>query len=266
MASSQAQVGESKLFEREPVVVVPVAVLAAISHEGAVGRQVPRGPPALSMEAWSSAAQEAGIATMDQASSSAGAVQNHKKMEMDQRAFGAINTTVVQGDPDGSEHGPVADPNRGVARDDRTFARSTAKLTPALFAEMTGGSFFFLGQLAPPDFDSGGLRGRAAGQDRRAGVANFCSTARTRLVRRTCRLLQVNWSVIAKWSLEVFGKGAGSSWAVLILPIEPSTDLECFGLCARQKVNSSVARYSVCDDMSFRICVKLADRDAQQFL
>ena len=64
----------------------------------------------------------------------------------------------------------------------------------------------------------------------------------------------MNWSVIAKWLLEVFGKGAGSSWAVLISPIEP--DLECFGFCAgSQKVYGSVARYSVCDHMSFRMIV-----------
>ena len=92
---------ESKLFVREPV-VVPVAALAAMSHEDAVGRQVPRGPPALSMEVWFSAAQEAGIAIMDQASSSTVAVQNRNKMEMEQRMFGAINTTVVEGGSDAS--------------------------------------------------------------------------------------------------------------------------------------------------------------------
>ena len=62
---------------------------------------------------------------------------------MAQRAFGAIaSAETVEGDSDDSAYGHVKDANRDVARDDRTFARSTAKLTPALFAEMTGGSGF----------------------------------------------------------------------------------------------------------------------------
>ena len=39
-----------------------------------------------------------------------------------------------------SSRGHVEDMSRDAARNDRTFARSTAKLTPALFAEVTGGS------------------------------------------------------------------------------------------------------------------------------
>ena len=115
-----------------------------MSHEGVVGRQILRGPPAFAMEAWSSAAQEAGIAIIDQsASSSAVALRQHNKIEMEQRAFGAIiSNEAVESDSDESAHGHVKDADRDAARDDRTFARSTAKLTLALFAEMTGGSGF----------------------------------------------------------------------------------------------------------------------------
>ena len=117
--------------------MVPVAALDAMSHEDAVGRQVPRGPPALSMEVWFSAAQEAGIAIMDQASSSTVAVQNHNKMEMEQRVFGTINTTVVEGGSDASEHGHVADPNLDAARDDRTFARAANLFDFVLLVQIT---------------------------------------------------------------------------------------------------------------------------------
>ena len=98
-------------------------------------------PLALAMDAWSSAAQEAGIAIADQPSgSSAVALRQRNKIEMEQRAFGAIaSTEAVASDSDESAYGHVKDATRDAAKDDRTFARSTAKLTPALFAEMTGG-------------------------------------------------------------------------------------------------------------------------------
>ena len=154
---------ESKLFVREPV-VVPVAALVAMSHEGAAGRQVPRGPPALSMEAWSSAAQEAGLAIADQpSSSSALALRQHNKIEMEQRAFGAIaSAETVEGDSDETAYGHVKDANRDAARDDRTFARSTAKLTPALFAEMTGGIWVRCSDYQVAAFHGRRLRGRGS--------------------------------------------------------------------------------------------------------
>ena len=57
------------------------------------------------------------------------------------KGFGAIaSSAMAEGDSDDSARRHVEDTSRDAARNDRTFARSTAKLTPALFAERTGGS------------------------------------------------------------------------------------------------------------------------------
>ena len=110
----------SKLLERAPE-IVPMEALAEMDHEQAI--PAPLGPPSLTAQAWSEAVAET------QGSGPGGVdVVAVVTFELEQRSL-----TTVHANPGAAGH--TADAERDQARLDRRFARSTAQLTPAIFAE-----------------------------------------------------------------------------------------------------------------------------------
>eukprot|EP00435_Cladocopium_sp_Y103_P002024 s1300_g1.t1 len=114
----------SKLFERAPELVAQKA-LAEMNHT--VSTPAPVGPPALTAEAWLRADLEVVDRHADRGSEELAAVRQHG-IELNVRSFDVRHTN--QG-----EAGHVVDEDRDKARMDRRFARSTAGLTPMVFAE-----------------------------------------------------------------------------------------------------------------------------------
>ena len=115
----------AKLFRRAPE-IVDQAALATMTHEPALARLAPQGPPVLTMEAWGAEqprqaleAQEPGDALV--------AAGRRAGQELATRAFSGVQERGM--------HGHVEDPERDQARMDRRFARSTAGLTPQVFVE-----------------------------------------------------------------------------------------------------------------------------------
>ncbi|CAE7794667.1 unnamed protein product [Symbiodinium sp. CCMP2592] len=99
---------------------------------------LPFGPPALSQGAWRQAAVSSDTAVPE---TSQIAVRNRNRAEMESRALApedrppAQPVDYDQNDEEGTR-GHMIDAARDDARQDRSFARSTAKLTPAQFAEL----------------------------------------------------------------------------------------------------------------------------------
>ena len=123
---------ESKLFGREPEIVATRA-LTEMSHDGAAVAAIPRGPPALAHDAWSAAADSANALADVLASSGEVAVRRRAQDELQACTFASAVDPINY---DQSNY--ISDPIRVQARDNRSFSRSTAKLTPQLFAELTG--------------------------------------------------------------------------------------------------------------------------------
>eukprot|EP00435_Cladocopium_sp_Y103_P046457 s699_g13.t1 len=97
------------------------------AHTG--GTTAPTGPPAPTGDAWLRSAMQVAEEAMDQPGSSAMvSVQQLVGRELNQRSF----ETRHEGEGRG---GHMVDEERDRARRDRRFARSTAQLTPGLFAE-----------------------------------------------------------------------------------------------------------------------------------
>eukprot|EP00439_Symbiodinium_sp_Y106_P027797 s4956_g3.t1 len=125
---------ESKLFVREPEFVATRA-LAEMSHDGAAVAAVPRGPPALAQGAWSAAADSANALADVPASSGEVAIRRRAQDELQTRTFAsAVDPINYDQSNEEDTRGHISDPVRDQARDDRSFSRSTAKLTPQLFA------------------------------------------------------------------------------------------------------------------------------------
>eukprot|EP00439_Symbiodinium_sp_Y106_P045625 s3342_g5.t2 len=136
---------ESKLFVREPEIVATRA-LAEMSHDEAAVAAVPRGPPALAHSAWSAAADSANALANVPASSGKVAVRRRAQDELQTRTFAsAVDPINYDQSNEEDTRGHISDPVRDQARDDRSFSRSTAKLTPQLFAELTGPGWTFGG-------------------------------------------------------------------------------------------------------------------------
>ena len=112
----------SKLMERTPLMVAQRA-LAEMRHDEGVA--APIGPPSLTASAWIGPAE-------NEADQGAGSDQvlarQHAGAELNVRSF---STTLVNR----GQSGHQVDADRDAARMDRSFARSTAGLTPQLFAE-----------------------------------------------------------------------------------------------------------------------------------
>ena len=122
----------SSLFTRLSE-VVPIGALAEMQHDQVV-RPAPMGPLALTGDAWLHAEQEvereaAPVVAGDQIQ-----VRDQTSRELDLRSF------AHHGQPGTSGH--VVDEERDQARRDRRFARSTAQLTPDLFANMVENRWF----------------------------------------------------------------------------------------------------------------------------
>jgi len=141
---------ESKLYVREPEVVATRA-LAEMTHDGGAIAAVPRGPPALSQGAWSAAAESANALADIPSTMGLVSVRRQAQDELDTRTFSsAVDEINYDQDEEEENRGHVPDAARDQAREDRSFSRSTAKLTPQLFAELTGpGSSFGPGRSAP---------------------------------------------------------------------------------------------------------------------
>ena len=141
---------ESKLFVRDPEMVATKA-LAEMSHDGGAIVAVPRGPPALAQSAWSAAAESANALADIPSGSGEMAIRRRAQDDLDTRTFAAAVDPINYDQNDEEDtRGHVSDPARDQARDDRSFSRSTAKLTPQLFAELTGpGAPFGSGRSAP---------------------------------------------------------------------------------------------------------------------
>ena len=96
-------------------------------------RPAPLGPLALTGEAWLHAAEDVEKAATPRSSGDQIAVTDRTSRELDLRSF-------AHGLPGTSGH--VVDEDRDLARRDRRFARSTAQLTPELFANMVEKRWF----------------------------------------------------------------------------------------------------------------------------
>eukprot|EP00435_Cladocopium_sp_Y103_P013747 s3661_g3.t1 len=119
----------SKLLVRVPE-VVNTSSLAEMNHTEA--RPAPIGPPSLTAEAWLASRDAVQVGLEDQAEGSGLEVRRQTGLELNQRAFSDRTINLLSGRGAG---GHVEDAERDRARDDRRFARSTAGLTPAIFAE-----------------------------------------------------------------------------------------------------------------------------------
>ncbi|CAE7811005.1 unnamed protein product [Symbiodinium sp. CCMP2592] len=118
--------------------VVSRAALAEMTHTQESASPLPFGPPALAQGAWRQAAVSSDTAVPE---TSQIAVRNRNRAEMESRALAPEDRPPVQPvDYDQNEEegtrGHMIDAARDDARQDRSFARSTAKLTPAQFAEL----------------------------------------------------------------------------------------------------------------------------------
>ncbi|CAE7458044.1 unnamed protein product [Symbiodinium sp. CCMP2592] len=118
--------------------VVSRAALAEMTHTQESASPLPFGPPALAQGAWRQAAVSSDTAVPE---TSQIAVRNRNRAEMESRALAPEDRPPAQPvDYDQNEEegtrGHMIDAARDDARQDRSFARSTAKLTPAQFAEL----------------------------------------------------------------------------------------------------------------------------------
>ena len=114
----------AKLRRRQPEVVAQQA-LAEMHHRPEEARPAPIGPPALTASAW--AQEQPAGALADQTGESLVSADRRAGSELATRAFGQVDERGM--------HGHVEDPARDAARMDRRFARSTAGLTPSVFAQ-----------------------------------------------------------------------------------------------------------------------------------
>ena len=114
----------AKLRRRQPEVVAQQA-LAEMHHRPEEARPAPIGPPALTAAAW--AQEQPTGALADQTGESLVSADRRAGSELATRAFGQVDERGM--------HGHVEDPARDAARMDRRFARSTAGLTPSVFAQ-----------------------------------------------------------------------------------------------------------------------------------
>ena len=119
-------------FMRRQREIVSQEALATMTHQPGEGRLAPVGPPTLTDEAWAEAPPSAAIADQQggvmPADRRAGA-------ELAQRTLTRSGGLVVS---ESGMHGHVEDAARDQARRDRRFARSTAGLTPTIFAQEMG--------------------------------------------------------------------------------------------------------------------------------
>lgn len=120
----------SKLLVRAPEVVNPKA-LAEMNHIET--KPAPIGPPSLTAEAWLTSRDAVQDAPQDpeEANVTVVAVRRQTGVELNQRSFSTRQISLSSA----GVAGHVEDADRDRARGNRSFARSTAGLTPGIFAE-----------------------------------------------------------------------------------------------------------------------------------
>ncbi|CAE7511587.1 unnamed protein product, partial [Symbiodinium sp. CCMP2456] len=98
--------------------------------------------------AWSAAAESANALADIPSTMGLVSVRRQAQDELNTRTFSsAVDPINYDQDEEEENRGHVPDAARDQAREDRSFSRSTAKLTPQLFAELTGpGSSFGSGR------------------------------------------------------------------------------------------------------------------------
>ena len=128
--------------------VVPIGALAEMQHDRVV-RPAPLGPLALTGDAWLHAAEDVERAATPRSSGDQIAVTDRTSRELDLRSF-------AHGLPGTSGH--VVDEDRDLTRRDRRFARSTAQLTPELFANMVEKRWFNESTATIEEMDQPGIQ------------------------------------------------------------------------------------------------------------
>ena len=123
----------SSRFYPQIAEIVPTESLATMHHDRSVAIAAPQGPPALTSQAWLQASQDR-RGDRDQAGEDETRIQNRAGRELDTRALNRVNVANV----DEGVRGHVVDQGRDEARQDRSYARSSANITPAVFADQLG--------------------------------------------------------------------------------------------------------------------------------
>ena len=123
----------SSRFYPQIAEIVPTESLATMHHDRSVAIAAPQGPPALTSQAWLQASQDR-QGERDQAGEDETRIQNRAGRELDTRA---LNRVTVANAHEGVR-GHVVDQGRDEARQDRSYTRSSANITPAVFADQLG--------------------------------------------------------------------------------------------------------------------------------
>ena len=123
----------SSRFYPQIAEIVPTESLATMHHDRSVAIAAPQGPPALTSQAWLQASQDR-RGDRDQAGEDETRIQNRAGRELDTRALNRVNVANVHE----GVRGHVVDQGRDEARQDRSYTRSSANITPAVFADQLG--------------------------------------------------------------------------------------------------------------------------------
>ena len=116
----------SKFMRREPVIVAGEA-LAQMNHAPDTEIRAPQGPPALTADAWAEGVVPAAQAIEGDREEQLALAGRRAGAEMAHRTLTRVEEAGM--------HGHQDDPERDRARLDRRFSRSTAGLTPGIFAD-----------------------------------------------------------------------------------------------------------------------------------
>ena len=123
----------SSRFYPQIAEIVPTESLATMHHDRSVAIAAPQGPPALTSQAWLQASHDR-QGERDQAGEDETRIQSRAGRELDTRA---LNRVTVANAHEGVP-GHVVDQGRDEARQDRSYTRSSANITPAVFADQLG--------------------------------------------------------------------------------------------------------------------------------
>ena len=121
----------SSKFLVQQMEIVPTEALATMQHDHSVALVAPQGPPALTTQAWLTAA-EMGQGEAQPAEEEENRIKARAGHELDARALNSSTVNVANAHE--GVHGHIVDQVRDEARRDRSYTRSSANITPATFA------------------------------------------------------------------------------------------------------------------------------------
>ena len=121
----------SSKFLVQQMEIVPTEALATMQHDHSVALVAPQGPPALTTQAWLTAA-EMGQGEAQPAEEEENRIKARAGHELDARALNSSAVNVANAHE--GVHGHIVDQVRDEARRDRSYTRSSANITPATFA------------------------------------------------------------------------------------------------------------------------------------